>query len=149
VNCIRSLCKLIYDVPFFHPPLPPFLLSVSYKYSVSGVGGGSNSTARECLLIYWTTIVLQLRRLPPQLFKSRGIGGGVHDVVLSVPVAELVLNEPRVRTLVGQRKAARMTQHVAIPQPSAVSFNSSYFGQVFFSDNSHPQGVSLCGLAPS
>jgi hypothetical protein len=33
------------------------------------------------------TIKLITKKLPPQPFKPRGIGGGVHDGVLNVPVA--------------------------------------------------------------
>ena len=48
----------------------------------------------------------------PQLFKSRRVGGRVLDGVLNVPVSEIVLNEPRIRALVGQGEAASVAQHV-------------------------------------
>jgi hypothetical protein len=37
---------------------------------------------------------------PPQFLKTRRIGGGVPNAVLNVPVAEIILNELRVRALV-------------------------------------------------
>jgi hypothetical protein len=40
------------------------------------------------------------QHLPPQLLKTRRIGGGVPNAVLNVPVAEIILGEPRVRALV-------------------------------------------------
>jgi hypothetical protein len=42
------------------------------------------------------------------------ISGGVPDGVLNVPVAEIILNEPRIGSLVGQGKAAGMAQHVGV-----------------------------------
>ena len=38
--------------------------------------------------------------LSPELFKPGGIGGGIADGVLDVPVAEVILNEPGIRALV-------------------------------------------------
>ena len=52
--------------------------------------------------------------LPPQLFKPRRVGGGVADGVLDVAVAEVVLDQPGVRALVGQGVAAGVAQHVRI-----------------------------------
>src|SRR5712692_825873 len=51
---------------------------------------------------------------PPQPFKPRRVGRGVHDGVLNIPVSKVVLNQPRVRALVGKGEAARMAQHVRV-----------------------------------
>jgi hypothetical protein len=48
----------------------------------------------------------------PQLFEPRRIGRGVLDGVLNVPVAEIILNEPCIRALVGKREAASVAEHV-------------------------------------
>ena len=63
--------------------------------------------------------------LPPQLFEPRRVGGGVADGVLDVAMAEVVLDQPGVRALVGQGVAAGVAQHVRIggqgqPGPFAV-----------------------------
>jgi len=50
--------------------------------------------------------------LPPELFEPCRVGGGVPDGVLNVPVSEIVLNEPRVRALIGKGEAASVAQHV-------------------------------------
>lgn len=50
--------------------------------------------------------------LPPQSFKPCLIGSCIPDGVLNIPMAEVILNQPRVRPLIGQGKAARMPQHV-------------------------------------
>ena len=48
----------------------------------------------------------------PELFKPCRVGGRVLDGVLNVPVSEIVLNEHRIRALVGQSEAASMAQHM-------------------------------------
>ena len=48
----------------------------------------------------------------PELFKPCRVGRGVPDGVLNVPVSEIVLNEPRIRALVGQGEAASVAQHM-------------------------------------
>lgn len=55
--------------------------------------------------------------LTPESFKPCGVGGGVADGVLNVAVAEVVLNQPRVGSLVGKRIAAGMAQHVRVGEP--------------------------------
>jgi hypothetical protein len=52
--------------------------------------------------------------LPPEPLKARGIGGGVANRVLNVAVSEIVLNEPGVRTLIGEGIAAGVAQHVGM-----------------------------------
>ena len=52
--------------------------------------------------------------LPPQLLEPRRVGGGVADVVLDVAVAEVVLDQPGVRALVGPGVAAGVAQHVRV-----------------------------------
>jgi hypothetical protein len=39
--------------------------------------------------------------LPPQFLEPRRIAGGIPDGVLNVAVTEIVLNEPRIRPLIG------------------------------------------------
>ena len=51
---------------------------------------------------------------PPQLLKPCGVSRGVAHGVLNVPVPQIVLNEPGVRALVGEGKAAGMAQHVGM-----------------------------------
>jgi hypothetical protein len=51
---------------------------------------------------------------PPQLFEACRIGRRVLDGVLNVPVSEVILNEPRIRALVGQSEAASVAQHVGM-----------------------------------
>ena len=48
----------------------------------------------------------------PELLEPRRVGGRVLDGVLDVPVSEVILNEPRIRALVGQGEAASVAQHV-------------------------------------
>ena len=48
----------------------------------------------------------------PKLFKARRIGGRVLHRMLNLPVAQIILNEPRIRALVGKGEAARVAQHV-------------------------------------
>jgi len=48
-----------------------------------------------------------------ELFESRGVTGGV----LNVAVAEIILNEPGIRPVVGQGEAAGMAQHVKMGGP--------------------------------
>jgi hypothetical protein len=52
--------------------------------------------------------------VPPEPFKPCRIGGRVSHGVLSIPVSQLVLNQPRVRALVGEGEAARLAQHVRV-----------------------------------
>jgi hypothetical protein len=51
---------------------------------------------------------------PPQLLEPVGVGGGVSDGVLNVPVAEVILNEPHIRTLIGKSEAASVAQRVGM-----------------------------------
>ncbi len=53
---------------------------------------------------------------PPELLEAGGIGGGIHDGVLNVPVAKVILNEPRIRALVGKSEAASMPEHVGMSE---------------------------------
>lgn len=46
--------------------------------------------------------------LTPQLLEPCRIGGSVSNGVLNVPVAEIILNEPGVGSLVGESEAAGM-----------------------------------------
>ena len=50
--------------------------------------------------------------LAPQLSKPRRVGGGVPDGVLNIPVSKIILNEPGVRALIGERDAACVAQRV-------------------------------------
>ena len=50
----------------------------------------------------------------PKLLEPSRVGGRVLDRVLNVPVPEVILNEPRIRALVGQREAASVEQHVGV-----------------------------------
>ena len=50
--------------------------------------------------------------LPPKLFEAGRVRRGVPDGVLNVPVSKIVLNEPRIRALVGQGEAASVAQHM-------------------------------------
>lgn len=52
----------------------------------------------------------------PKLSKPCRIGGSISDGVLNVPVAEIILNRPRICALVGQGKAASMPQHVRMSE---------------------------------
>jgi len=58
-------------------------------------------------------------RLPPQFLEPRRIGGGVTDGVLNVPVSEIILNQPRVRTLIGQGETRSMWGWAATSRPAA------------------------------
>ena len=53
---------------------------------------------------------------PPQLLEPYRVGGRVLDGVLNIPVSEIILNEPRVCTLVGQGEAASVAQHVGMSE---------------------------------
>jgi len=52
--------------------------------------------------------------LPPQPLEPRGIGGGVSNREVNVPVAGIVLYQPRICALIRQRIAARVSQHVQV-----------------------------------
>jgi hypothetical protein len=52
--------------------------------------------------------------LTPELLEPGRIGGRVLDGVLNVPMPEIVLNEPRIGSLVGKSKAAGVAQHVGM-----------------------------------
>jgi len=54
------------------------------------------------------------RNSPPQFLEPGRVGGGIPDGVLYVPMAEVILNEPRVRALIGKREAASVAQHVGM-----------------------------------
>ena len=79
--------------------------------------------------------------LPPQLLEPCRIGGGVADGVLDVAVAEVVLDQPGVRALVGQGVAAGVAQHVRVggqgqPGPLAAPAHRQ------------PRGLAAQGAAP-
>ena len=59
-----------------------------------------------------TVARLLARTSMPKPLEPRRIVGGVLDGVLDVPVAEVILNEPLVRDLVGEGEAACMAYHV-------------------------------------
>src|SRR5947207_2913281 len=50
----------------------------------------------------------------PKSFEPCRISGGISDGVLNVAVAEIILDEPGVGSLVGQGEAASMAQHVGM-----------------------------------
>ena len=51
---------------------------------------------------------------PPQPLEPCGIGGGIFDGVADVAMPEIVLNEPRIRALVGQGEAASVADHLRV-----------------------------------
>ena len=59
-------------------------------------------------------LVKSVSTSPPKLFKPRGIGGGIPYRVLNIPVSKIVLDQARVRALVGQSEAAGVAQHVGV-----------------------------------
>jgi hypothetical protein len=52
--------------------------------------------------------------LAPQLLEPCGLGGGVPDGELNVPMAEIILDEPSVGSLIGKSEATRMPQHLGV-----------------------------------
>jgi len=63
--------------------------------------------------------------LPPQPLKPGRIRRGVSDGMLNVPVSQVILDEPRIRALVGQGEAAGVAEHVRMgdqgqPGPFAI-----------------------------
>lgn len=52
--------------------------------------------------------------LSPKLLEPGRISGRVPDGVLNAPMPQVVLDQPRVRALVGQGEAASMAQHVGM-----------------------------------
>ena len=50
--------------------------------------------------------------LPPKLFEAGRVRRRVFDGMLNLPVSEVILNEPRIRALVGKGEAASVAQHV-------------------------------------
>ena len=79
--------------------------------------------------------------LPPQLLEPRRVGGGVAHRVLDVAVAEVVLDQPGVRALVGQGVAAGVAQHVRVGgqrQP----------GPLAALTDRQPRGLAAQGAAP-
>ena len=52
--------------------------------------------------------------LPPQLIEPCRLGGGVPHCVLNVPMSEIILDEPGIGSLVGQREAARKPEHLGM-----------------------------------
>jgi hypothetical protein len=78
---------------------------------------------------------------PPESLEPRRICSGVADGVLDVAVAEVVLNEPRVRALVGQREAASVPQHVRV----SIERES---GQLAVGADRQPRGPAVQGRAP-
>src|SRR5262245_66350954 len=64
--------------------------------------------ALVCLLGASTTLV------PPKVLEPVGRHFGVSDRVLDVLVAEVVLQGPRVVTIIGQLEPARMAKHVRV-----------------------------------
>ncbi len=51
---------------------------------------------------------------PPELLEAGRVRRRVPDGVLNVPVSKIVLNEPRIRALVGEGEAAGVAQHVRV-----------------------------------
>src|SRR5438093_1619428 len=58
---------------------------------------GSRAVSPETVLVIAHTGFACLS--PPESFKPCGIGGGVFDGVLNIPVPQVVLNAPRIRAL--------------------------------------------------
>ena len=52
----------------------------------------------------------------PQLLEPGGVARGLFDGALNVAMSEIILNEPRVIALVGERKAAGVAEHVRMGQ---------------------------------
>jgi hypothetical protein len=52
--------------------------------------------------------------VPPEPCKPCGVGGGVPDGVLNIPLPEIVLHQPCIGALVGEGEAAGMAQHVRV-----------------------------------
>ena len=52
--------------------------------------------------------------LPPQLLKPCRICGVVADGMLNVAMPQIVLNEPDIRTLIGESNTAGMAQRVGM-----------------------------------
>ena len=46
-------------------------------------------------------LIQDLDDLPPQPLKPRRIGHRVADGVLNIPMPQIILNEPRIRALIG------------------------------------------------
>ena len=61
--------------------------------------------------------------------------------MLNIPVSEIVLNQPRVRALVGQGKAARVAQHVRM------GFDGQACAPAIVADH-HPGGLTAERAAP-
>ena len=53
-------------------------------------------------------------RSSPELLKPRRVGCGVLDGVLDVPMPQIILNEPRIRVLIGKGEPASVAQHVGM-----------------------------------
>ena len=67
--------------------------------------------------------------LSPKPLKPCRIGRRVNDSVLNVPVSKIVLNQPRIRALVGQGEAASMAEHMRMGgqgQPSQLPIMGAY-----------------------
>src|SRR5439155_20948638 len=73
---------------------------------------GSGAVSPETVLVIAHTGFACLS--PSQPFKPRRIGRRVHDGMLNIPVPQVVLNEPRVRALVGEGEAACMAEHMRV-----------------------------------
>ena len=84
----------------------------------TGEGGTAKRAPRGCFktrpaLPRWPPLI-SFRSSTPQFFEPGGISGGVPDGVLNIPVAEIILNEPRVRALIGKSEAASVAEHVGM-----------------------------------
>src|SRR5437667_12343753 len=64
---------------------------------------------------------LEISDSSPQLIEPYRVGGRVLDGVLNIPVSEIILNEPRVCTLVGEGEAASVAQHGGLSEQGAGS----------------------------
>jgi hypothetical protein len=93
--------------------------------------------------------------LPPQLLEPCRLGGGVPDGVLNVPIAEIILDEPDVRSLVGQRETARMPQYLGMSKKGqggglAASVEQQIYGRAVqrFALSTDEEGESKrsCGI---
>jgi lysophospholipase L1-like esterase len=59
--------------------------------------------------------------------------------VLNIPMSEKILNEPRVRSLIGQGKAASVTQHVRVGNEGLATLTV---------DGVHPNQQGYAVMAP-
>jgi hypothetical protein len=80
-------------------------------------------------------------RIPPQPLKPCRVGGSVPDGVLNIPMPQVVLDEPRVRALVGEGVAAGVAEHVGM------GFDGQACESAIVADH-HPGGLAVQRPAP-